>query len=294
MAVTDTKEVTTTSSSEALGKLTRGISSSGSLSFPEDLSQHAVIFQVKKRERDTVKKTTSTRNGSAIALPIPANLATGYNAQYSQTGLGVLGNAAQDLMAGNQVNAQSLRDLIQTEGGNLVSEQAKAIAADASVEVAALLGGLVAGPAGLGVGAAAAGIARGALAGARLAVNPHLAVLFEGVGFRNHSFQYKFAARSQSESNTLKSIIKVFKTAMVPSLDNLAFFNYPDEFDITFPGKEEFLFKIGTSVLTDFQINYTPDGASYFHSNGAPVSVTLSMAFTEIDILTKKEIEDGF
>lgn len=77
---------------------------------------------------------------------------------------------------------------------------------------------------------------------------------------------------------------------MHPSIDGKAFFKYPDEFDIRFPNDQGFLFEIGKSVLRDFSLNYTPDGGSYFHKNGAPVSVQMSMTFVEIDILTKQEI----
>ena len=79
---------------------------------------------------------------------------------------------------------------------------------------------------------------------------------------------------------------------MHPTSDGGAFFQYPDEFLITFPS-DQFLFKIGTSVLTSFTVDYTPDGGSYFHVNGAPVSVAMSLQFTELDILTKTEIGEG-
>ena len=284
-------EETVNSVSDSLGKLSKSLSGGGAYKFPDDLGSRAVVFSVQKRERDTTRVTTSKKTGATIALPIPTNLSTGYNAQYTQTGLGVLGAAAQGAFNNP---TQSVADYVTSgEAMEDLGAQARSILASASPEVAALIGGAMGGAVGLGVGAAAAGVARGALAGAGLAVNPHLAVLFEGVGFRNHSFQYKFSPRSSSESNTIKNIIYEFKNAMLPSKEDLAFFNYPDEFNIRFPFNEEYLFKIGTSVLTDFQINYNPDGGSYFHQNGAPVSVSLSLQFTELDILTKSEIAEG-
>ena len=284
-------EETINSVSDSLGKLSKSLSGGGAYKFPDDLGSRSVVFTVQKRERDTTRVTISKKTGATIALPIPTNLSTGYNAQYTQTGLGVLGAAAQGAFNNP---TQSVADYITSgEAMEDLGAQARSILASASPEIAALIGGAVGGAIGLGVGAAAGGVVRGALAGAGLAVNPHLAVLFEGVGFRNHSFQYKFSPRSSSESNTIKKIIYEFKNAMLPSKEDLAFFNYPDEFNIRFPFNEEYLFKIGTSVLTDFQINYNPDGGSYFHQNGAPVSVSLSLQFTELDILTKSEIAEG-
>ena len=278
---------------EALGKVSQSLSRTGGLQFPDDLGSNKIVFQVKTRTRTSTKYRTDVQNGATIALPIPSNLSTGYGASYSQEGIGVLGQAARDFVAGGGGLQSAAEKLKSGELADVLVGQAKAIAAQASVESAALIGGLVGGAAGVGVGAAAAGATRGALAGAGVAVNPHLAVLFEGVGFRNHSFQYKFSPRNQGESSALRNIIKVFKFAMHPEEKDLAFFTYPDEFDITFPSNELFLFKIGTSVLTDFQINYNPDGGSHFHQNGAPVSVALSLNFTELDVLTKAEIDEG-
>jgi len=276
---------------EALAPLSDTISSSAGFKFPSDLGSRAVNFQIKTRDREKQRVGTLSKDGALIALPIPANLSTGYGAVYSQQGLGVLGSEAQRIVGSGADVTQAIKD-VKESGVNTLTEQAKAIAASASQEVAGLIGAAIGGPlTGLGT-AALAGIGVGALRGAGLAVNPHLAVLFEGMNFRTHTFNYKFAARDAGESSSLKSIIKEFKKAMHPTTQGLAFFQYPDEFVISFP-QDEFLFKVGNSVLSSFNIDYTPDGASYFHENGAPVSVSMSLQFTELDILTKDEIGQG-
>ena len=282
--------------SDALGALEAG-SGSGGLRFPDDLSDNYITFTVNNRNRSTKMKDVGSAAGAMIALPIPSNLSTGYGAKYDTgTGIGVLGAAARDIArSGDPV--QSASDYASSgQLGTDVVNQAKAIGLQASPEVLALLGAGVSGPAGAGVGFALGGIARGAAVGAGIAVNPHLAVIFDGVNFRTHSFQYKFSPRSSGESNNVREIIKIFKKHMLPTLaDGNAFFEYPDEFKIKFNSKNEnFLFKIGTSVLTDFQINYNLDGGSYFHHNGAPVSVSMQLSFTELDILTQAKIEEGY
>jgi len=278
---------------DALNTLSEGLSGGGGIMFPDDLGSNKIVFQIKTRERETTSTPIQVKNGATIALPIPTSLSTGYGAQYAQVGLGVLGSQAQDFVEDGPSTQSAVDKITSGQVSDALTGQAKAILASAGIEAAGLVGGLVGGIGGAAVGTAAVGAARGALAGARIAVNPHLAVLFEGVGFRNHSFQYKFSPRNSGESSAIKDIIFEFKNAMHPSKEGLAFFNYPDEFDISFPNNEKFLFKIGTSVLTDFQINYNPDGGSYFHFNGAPVSVSMSMSFTELDVLTKSEIGDG-
>ena len=41
--------------------------------------------------------------------------------------------------------------------------------------------------------------------------------MFRGINFREHSFTYKFVARDQSESDTIKNIIESFRFHMLPS-----------------------------------------------------------------------------
>jgi len=263
----------------------------GGMQFPSDLGSRAVHFQVKTRQRAKQRDPAGHSDGSLIALPIPANLSTGYGAVYGQQGLGVLGAESKRIVEQGGGVGAAIKE-VRDSGIETVVEQAKALAASSSVEVAGILAAAVGGPLAGGVTAGLAGIGVGALRGAGLAVNPHLAVLFEGMNFRSHTFNYKFSARDQGESASLADIITTFKSAMHPTADAGAFFEYPDEFLISFP-QDVYLFKIGTSVLTSFNIDYTPDGGSYFHQNGAPVSVSMSLQFTELDILTKQEINEG-
>jgi hypothetical protein len=276
-------------SRDQLEKLGVNLGGGAGLSFPSDISDNYITFTPKQRGKSKKLTPVGGPGGSGITLPIPSNMSTGYNAQYDTgTGIGVLGNFAKDVASGAQ-------QFSGEAAGQAAVEQIKAIGLSASPEVAALLGaGLSGTPIGAGVGAALGGAARGAAVGLGIAVNPHLAVIFSGVNFRSHQFQYKFSARNSGESNALREIIKRFKLNMVPTIDGAAFFKYPNEFDISFSSKhEKYMFKFGTNVLTDFQINYNPDGGSYFHDNGAPVSVSMSLTFTEIDILTQEKIEDG-
>ncbi len=286
---------TAASVDDALGQIEQSLTGGEGLSFPGDIDKRRIEFQIKPRNRPSQTDRTTTAGPTVIALPIPTNLSTGYGAQYADTELGPLGGQVLSDVRGGS----SVLESLQANGIEALKQSGLSIAASASKEIAAVLGAGAIGKLGLGAagigaatGAGAAGLAVGALGAKGIAVNPHLAVLFEGVSFRNHTFQYKFSPRDKSESNSLNAIIHAFKKAMHPTIDegNKAFFRYPDEFDIRFPNDNGFLFEIGTSVLKDFQLNYTPDGGSYFHKNGAPVSVSFSMTFTEIDILTQKEI----
>ena len=268
------------------------------LAFPSNLEKHFILFKVKKRERETKLLKPGSRIKKVISLPIPSNLSTGYNAKYANMPIGPAGKIAQQTIASAQGEGGKLgaiADLLGTQAGqDSLSGAVKNIGATlAQEQLSGIVGGAIGGITGFAAGAAAGEAQQGALQVTGVARNPHLAVLFEGVDMRTHQFQYKFIPRNRGESDTLREIIKQFKLAMAPEfIESGHFFNYPDEFDIRI-GNPDYLFKIGTSVLIDFQLNYTAQDGSLFHVNGAPVAVSLALTFQELDIITKAQIEDG-
>ena len=268
------------------------------LAFPSNLEKHFILFKVKKRERQTKLLKPGSNVKKVISLPIPANLSTGYNAKYANMPIGPSGKIAQQTVAAAQGSEGgalgAIADLLGTDAGqDSLKGAVKNIGATlAQEQLSGIVGGAIGGLPGIVAGAAADQATQGALQVTGVARNPHLAVLFEGVDMRTHQFQYTFIPRNRGESDTLREIIKQFKLAMAPEfIESGHFFNYPDEFDIRI-GNPEYLFKIGTSVLTDFQLNYTAQDGSLFHVNGAPVAVSLALTFQELDIITKAQIED--
>lgn len=242
------------------------------------------------------------------ALPIPSNLATSYNARYSNESLGAVGNLGQRLgRSGNipedfsaESIEQSVRDAI--DGAGLSAEDAKGVAASTGIQAVQsgaaaagiatkiLGGGNISALGAAGVTSALTGL----LQGAGVARNPHLATVFTGVDFKTHTFQYKLIAKNKNESDTLRDMIFSFKKAMAPKYtlgDHV--FQYPDQFDISLAAGQ-YLFKFGRSVLTQFDVNYTGEGTpAFFEETGAPYSITLNMSFQETEIVTKREINQG-
>lgn len=131
------------------------------------------------------------------------------------------------------------------------------------------------------------------------AMNTRKEQLFNGPGFRKFNFQYKLFARDFNEEQNIKAIIKKFKTHMHPEfIDKYQFaYRYPSEFQIVFysnGAENDNIPKIMSCVLTDFTANYSPNGSFVSRANGAPVEITISMSFTELSLLTRTDIEDGF
>ena len=46
----------------------------------------------------------------------------------------------------------------------------------------------------------------------------------------------------------------------------------------------DFLFKVGKSVITAMDVNHDPNSTVSLHSDGSPVQTTLSLTFQEIEI----------
>ena len=122
-----------------------------------------------------------------------------------------------------------------------------------------------------------------------------MAVMFKGVGFREHEFAYKFIARNMQESEQIKKIINTFKYHMHPDFfaGNLSF-SYPDEFVINFADSiSSNLYSIGDCVLKNLNISYNSQGVPlFFEDTGAPVSVEITLQFQEMKIITKSDMDN--
>lgn len=134
----------------------------------------------------------------------------------------------------------------------------------------------------------------------RQAINPHKEQVFSGVPFRTFSFSFSFTPFSQAETDALDQIIKTFKFHMHPELlgdVGSRYFIYPSEFDIAFySGGEEnpYIPKISTCVLTGLDSNLAESGWAAYQDSNAPVSVKLDLKFTELEIMTKERILQGY
>lgn len=132
---------------------------------------------------------------------------------------------------------------------------------------------------------------------AKVKTNPFREVLFESVDYRTFNFKYKFFPRSAAESRNVKNIIDKFKFHMHPELsENGFFYIYPSEFEIRYMFKDaenKNFNKISNCALVDMQVDYGGDRFSSF-SDGAPTEIDLALTFRELEIMTKKEIKNGF
>ena len=132
-----------------------------------------------------------------------------------------------------------------------------------------------------------------------LATNPKKEQVFKGVKYREFSLNFKFYPRSAAEADNIRQIIYAFKLHMHPEFkDQFNFlYIYPSEFDIYYyqNGKENMNIHRHTSVvLTDLDVQYTPNGYFTAFDDGMPTQINITMQFKELALLTKDNIMDGF
>lgn len=128
--------------------------------------------------------------------------------------------------------------------------------------------------------------------------NPFLIALFKGVDFRTFEMEFKFVPFSESDCNSIQNIIKTLRASSLP--DNSqgdTILGYPKEFEIRYiwKGQENrYLNKFKRCVLTGIDVNYTGMGQWAVMRNGFPAEIFLTLRFSEIEILLRKDIEEGY
>ena len=143
-----------------------------------------------------------------------------------------------------------------------------------------------------------------------LAENPMMEMLYSSPDFRTFRFDFNFYPRSSIEAKQVLDIISCLRFHQAPEV-NKDYGNFylvpPSEFDISFyyNGKiNPNIPQISTCVLEQINVNYAPSGFSTYEipgsdaqqgGTGMPVSITLSLQFTETEIMTKQSYnyQDG-
>ena len=227
-----------------------------------------------ERPKGASFQRSQKRLKTAIALNVPNQLSIRYSSDYGseevstfQIGLEVANAAGRAMESGRS-------SLPQT------GSTAAAIAAALSLRAAGAVGGS----------------ALSSITG--LAPNPMKEQIFKGVDFRSFTMEYMFAPRNEAEAQNVLGIIKAFKYHMLPEYKGGGnfLFLYPSEFDITYfnGGTENLNVHRHTScVLTEMNVNYTPQGMFNTFKNGMPTQIGINMTFKELAIVTKESVERG-
>ena len=121
-------------------------------------------------------------------------------------------------------------------------------------------------------------------------VNPLKFQLFEGVSFRTYSYTFNLRPKNSNESRSIQNIIYAFKLSALPGTTgaNKRIYTFPNEWAIRFRGpfKDHIDYPL-VSICTGVEVNYS-DGQSFStFQDGTPMSVGLTLNFTETTTLTR-------
>ena len=230
-----------------------------------------------------LSRNATTAMKVCIALYMPPSVSVSYGANYNDTEIGILAETGADI----------IQAFMNSSGGNT----ATAISDSVKRAGAGLKDGLnKMGIAALDTAAPGASaliaIERGKI------ITPRMELMFAGLGRRNFSYEFTFIPKSKQESEQVEKIIKSFKVHMHANFvnGNVREMEIPDFFNIRYMYKtneNSHLNKISTCVLTKLDVNYGADRyVSY--EDGAPQTTKISLSFTELEIITRDKIKDGF
>ena len=143
-------------------------------------------------------------------------------------------------------------------------------------------------------------------------LNPHKAVVYQGPGgFRVFTYTFVMMPKDSFEAEEIFNIVKFFKSRMHPGTGTGAGINslssvtltYPDEFEIKYyvNGKHadgfdftQPLFNIHNCFMDSFGVDYSTSGLTSFTDDNQPLTTTMTLSFKETQLLTKKDIDEGY
>ena len=133
--------------------------------------------------------------------------------------------------------------------------------------------------------------------------NPYMEVLFDSMALRTFTYNFTFAPKNEQEALEVQKIIQLFRFHMAPELRPGVnrYLGLPSQFDLHYmylskdgaTSENNFYNRIATCVLQNCDVNYTPNGVKSFE-DGGPVTTTMTLAFKEIELLTKDKIAEGY
>ena len=308
-----------------LAPLESNLGENAKLYYPIDLPtkyDHFMSFSAYKEHAfqgslNATKRANFAKLGTAY-LPMPSNLATGYQQEYKESAVGAVGMTMGAAIGTNRAEARANLSNMAANIKQATADVATGRNKDALLNLGLKgmkrlgdVGGMGAalnvatGEVGVGLiasrnavaGAVAAKGIQVATAIAGTARNPHMAVLYDTPKFRVFEFGFEMRPKNFAETKMIDDIIYFFKFYSHPEyeFDN-HFFRYPNQFKLNFK-HPDFLFEFQDCVCTAVNVDYHGEGTPLYIdvSEGgrkmkAPAVVKLQLQFQEVKILTKKEI----
>ena len=239
----------------------------------------------------TVSKVPTKRLEKSIALYMPPSISVDYSIKYGEQEIGAVAMASQqmiDAIAGSGATFDTFLEGLATTGKGAVKEGLMNVVNKSADAVAPGTKALFS-------------LARGSV------ITPRMEMMFEGVGRRSFSYTFNFIPKSEQEALVVEDIIQHFKFYAMPKYSNpntRREMDIPGTFDIEYMyrgNRNNFLNRISTCYLTSAKVQYGADRyTAYEETTGnrgrgsPPQKSSLTLEFTELEILSQEAIGKGF
>lgn len=231
--------------------------------------------------QDDFSNPNKKRIKTSIVLPLPISAVSAtYAADWQATNLGSAGGSLDRFNAASaamKVDASTIGNIISAGMGD--SKQFAAIVGYSSIPEE---------------------LKNALEKNAGYTLNPRTEVVYKGTPNRTFQFEFKLSPKSQLEATHIERMIQTLKFAQAPSLTGEfgSWLKYPDDFDIGFyfNGQlNQHVHKISSCAMTNLTVDYSGgQGGMPTFKDGFPQSILISMQFTELEMMTKERIRDGF
>jgi hypothetical protein len=275
----------------------RAAQSFGRYTYPSTPGVHNIVLHFRKYSFNGTLGNVSPSIGAnsigSVVLPLPSNIEDTYSIQVNQFEMGSAGALAADFLSGNgRAVAEDVTNFLKDGLGEGMSP-------------GSILSNIKAGSAFFGRNALDA-LGIGGLSGAvdvtsGTALNPHVALRFEGVNLKNHEFLWTLSPKNEAEAASIRDMINFIRSKILPTYNNgngdsaisRALLDYPSLVDIYFVGVDQsYLYYFKPAMVSSFKTNYSPNGLA-FNRGGRPAVIQMSMSLTEARIHTADDVNTG-
>ena len=227
-----------------------------------------------------LQNPTTKRIDTAIALYMPQQITTAYQAKYSEETIGIVAETAAAgiaaVMSGGGVAGVTTAVVGGVEEGvKTFLQKGAEMAAPGAEAMMAIHQGKV--------------------------ITPKLELMFKSVGRRSFSYEFNFIPKSEKEAIEVEKIVFEFKMQMSADfagggVQGQRRMTIPSTFDIEYMYKGQgnsHLHKISTCVLEKMDVTYGGD-KFVAYAGGRPQSTKISLSFSEMEIITRERVKGGY
>ena len=151
-------------------------------------------------------------------------------------------------------------------------------------------------------------------------LNPNVELIFGGHDLRTLQLTFKMVPYNKTEAEAVHKIVETFKKAMLPTLNHsdggdfwgalggsgdsrpnnvygTGFIGVPNLVQITFMkggAENKRVAKYKVCSITDFDVNYSPDGVYAIGPDGYPVATEIRVNLMETKLVYKEDVTYGY